>query len=246
VRVKVLGISGSPRHGNTDILVREALSAAGELKDVETEFISMADCRIAGGCKSTYRCRKAPLEELCSDYDDDANMIMRKMLEADGILVGVPVYWGGVTAQLKALMDRTMPIEFNGYPLRNKVGGALTVAFTRQCGLEHTIAEVHRWFLMHDMVVVSVGPERPKEGIGCFWGAAALQGWPESVSFSSNPKGSLSAVKQDSIGMNAARFIGKRVVELAKFIKAGVSQIQKDELVWAPFGGKDIVFHPGE
>jgi multimeric flavodoxin WrbA len=246
MKVKILGISGSPRHGNTDIMVKESLSSAKMLKDVETEFISLADCNIAGGCKSTYNCRKTPLEKLCVDYKDDANMIMGKMLEADGILVGVPVYWGGVTAQLKALIDRTMPIEFNGYAFRNKVGGALTVAFTREGGHESTIAEIHRWFLMHDMVVVSVGPERPKEGIGCFWGAAGLQGWPQSVSFGSDPKGSLSAVKQDTVGMNACRLIAKRVVEMAKVIKAGFSNLQKEELVWQPFGGKGITFHPGE
>lgn len=243
--VKILGISGSPRHGNTEIMVKEALSSAEGLKEVETEFVSLADCNIAGGCKSTYRCRRTPLEKLCSDYDDDANMIMKKMIEADGILVGVPVYWGGVTAQFKALMDRTMPLEFNGYVLRNKVGGAITVAFTRQGGLESTIAEIHRWFLMHDMVVVSVGPERPKEGIGCFWGATGLQGWPQSVSFSADPKGSLSAVRQDFIGMKACGLLGKRVVELAKVIKAGFSQLQ-DEVIWPPYGGRGITFHPGE
>jgi multimeric flavodoxin WrbA len=246
MKVKILGISGSPRHGNTDIMVKEALSSAQTLRDVETEFVSLADCNIVGGCKATYKCRKTSLEKLCVDYQDDANMIMRKMLQSDGILLGVPVYWGGVTAQLKALIDRTMPIEFNGYALRNKVGGALTVAFTRQGGHEPAIAEIHRWFLMHDMVVVSVGPERPKEGIGCFWGAAALQGWPQAVPFASDPKGSLVAVQQDTIGMNACRLIAKRVVEMAKVIKAGFSNLQPEDVVWQPFGGKGITFHPGE
>jgi multimeric flavodoxin WrbA len=168
------------------------------------------------------------------------------MLEADGILVGVPVFWGSVPAQFKALMDRTMPIEFNGFVLRNKVGGVITVAVTRQGGHEFTIAEIHRWFLMHDMVIVSVGPERPREGTGCFWGAAGLQGWPQPVAFAMDPKGSLSAVNQDTIGMKSCRFLAKRVVEMAKVIKAGFPQIRKEELIWPPFGGKGITYHPGE
>jgi len=233
MKVKILGISGSPRHGNTDILVKESLKGAEELKDVKTEFISVKDKKIRGGCLSTYRCFEDPSwTEPCRDYkNDDVNEILLKMMEADGIIVGVPVYWGGLTAQLKNIVDRSMAIEPLGFPLRNKVGGAITVAYDRQGGQEGAIAELQRWFLTHDMIIVSVGPERPKESIGCYYGVAALQGWPTPVPYSENPKGSLTAVKQDIVGMRATRFLGKRVAEIAKVIKAGFAQVE-GETAW--------------
>ncbi len=67
-----------------------------------------------------------------------------------------------------------------------------------------------------------------------------------AVSFASDPQGSLSAVQQDFIGLQDTRLIGRRVVELCKFVKAGVSQIQQDEFVWPPFRGESIKYHPGE
>jgi len=77
------------------------------------------------------------------------------------------------------------------------------------------------------MIVVSVGPERPKQGIGCYYGVAALQGYPYPVSFSADAKGSLKAVTQDTIGMDACVHLGKRVAEMAQVVKAGFQQVKK-------------------
>lgn len=228
MKVKILGMSGSPRHGNTDILVKEALKGAEMLEGVETEFIAICDYKIKSGCISCYRCKSTDFERLCLGVKaDDANMLMKKMLEAEGWIIGVPVYWGGITAQFKALIDRTMAVEFAGMGFRNKVGGAVTVAYDRQGGLEGTIAELQRWFLTHDMIVVSVGPERPKQGIGCYYGVAALQGYPYPLSFSTDAKGSLNAVTQDRIGMDASIHLGKRVAEMALVVKAGFQHVKK-------------------
>ena len=232
--VKILGISGSPRHGNTDILVKEALKGAESLGEVETEFVAICDHEIKSGCISCYRCKDTDFERLCLGVkDDDANMLMKKMLEAEGWIVGVPVYWGGITAQLKALIDRTMSVEFAGMGFRNKIGGAIAVAYDRQGGLEGTIADLQRWFLTHDMICVSVGPERPKNGIGCYYGVAALQGWPYPVSFSADKHGSLKAVEQDVIGLDACKYLGQRVAEMAKVVKAGFNEVKT---VW-PYKG---------
>jgi multimeric flavodoxin WrbA len=227
MKVKILGISGSPRHGNTDILVEEALKAAESLGDVETEFIAICDYKIKSGCISCYRCMKTNDDDLCKGVKgDDVNMLLKKMMEAEGWIIGCPVYWGGITAQLKMLIDRTCPVEFVGYGFRNKVGGIITVAYDRQGGLEGTIADIQRWFLTHDMILVSVGPERPKTGIACYYGVTALQGWPNPVSFSREPKGSLTAVKQDSVGLEACKYLGLRVAEMAKVVKAGFKQVK--------------------
>ena len=234
MKVKILGLSGSPRHGNTDIMVKESLEGADSTGDVETDFISVCDYDIRP-CKSCYKCTHTNMEKLCVNPEvrkDDANMLFKRMLEADGWLVGVPVYFGSIPAQFKALIDRSMSVEMAGYGFRNKICGALTVAFDRNGGLERTIVDLQSWFLIHDMIPVSVGPERPTQGIACYWGAACLQGWPQQIS-SSNYEKSLEGVKEDVIGLEAARLLGKRVAELTKVIKAGFQEVKT---VW-PYKG---------
>lgn len=217
--VKVLGISGSPRHGNTDIMVQETLKGAESLGDVEIDFVSIPDYKIKAGCISCYKCKGTNFDEMCRGVKDDANIIFKKMVGADAIIVGSPVYWGGITGQLKCLLDRTMALEHVGMVLRNKVLGAVTTAADRNGGHEGTIIEIHRWGLIHDMVVVGCGPERFAPSCGCYWGVAALRGYPDPVS-SSDP-GSLSAVKQDHIGITQCKYLGLRVAEMAHVMKTG-------------------------
>jgi len=232
-KVRILGLSGSIRHGNTEILVNEALQAAAELPDVETEFLSLADLKVAGGCTARYTCwRKPSLEHPCRDYKedrDDVNKILRAMIAADGIIVGVPVYWGSVPAQLKCVIDRSMAVE-GGFRLRNKAGGALAVAAERHGGHELAIETLHRWFLIHDMIICGVGPGRPATSIGGHQGAMAVQGFPYPVH--SDEPGEKEAVRQDPIGMGAAHFLGRRVAELAKIVKLGLISLPDTELGW--------------
>lgn len=243
MELRILGISGSPRHGNTDVMVKESLTAAAEFADVETDFISLADCEIKGGCTSTYHCAGTPLNKYCVDYRDDVNEILDKILKADGLVVGVPIYWGGVTAQLKCLMDRSMCVEFKGFPYRNKVAGALTVGYTRNGGHEPTLTQLHRWFMMHDMLTVGIGPERSKDGITCYWGPCGLQGFPKSSKMSVDGEKSLTAVTQDVIALKDCRLLAKRIVELARVVKLGFEHLPEKDRMWAPFGGESITFH---
>lgn len=233
VEVTILGISGSPRHGNTEILVKKALEAAEGLSDVKTDIVSLADAKIGGGCRAEYSCWKdstrARFKYQCVTYKDDVNQILAKMIDADGIIVGTPVYWGSIPAQLKCLFDRSMPIEID-FCLRNKVGGAIAVAVERHGGHEGSIADIHKWFLIHDMVICGVGPERPKKTLGGHYGAMALQGYPYPVH--SNEPGDNTAVLQDDIGMAAAKFLGKRVAEMAKIVKSGLAEVPANKLGW--------------
>lgn len=231
IRVRILGISGSPRHGNTELLVKEALRAAEGLGGVETEFVSLADKTI-DHCKSCYDCFKNPSrEKLCyRSYEtkNDVNEILNKMIVADGLIVGSPVYFGVVSSKLKALIDRAMPLEALGLLLRNKVGGAIAVAHERSGGLEETVKYLNNWFLFNDAIVVSVGPERPMEGIVGYSGAMAVEGWPSPKI----PWEDVTAVREDKQGIYATRCLGKRVAEVAKIIKAGLAQVPKNEMAW--------------
>jgi hypothetical protein len=81
-----------------------------------------------------------------------------------------------------------------------------------------------------DAIIVGKGPDKIKMGSGSYWGASGCQGWPDPLP--SVAKGSRSAVLQDKVGLHAARTLGKRVAELAKAVKAGFLNLEKEETVW--------------
>lgn len=235
MKVKIIGISGSPRDGNTHILVKECLAAAETIKDVETEFIALRDYKIKGGCLPCYKCFTKPdMEKLCYGYDDDMNDILRKTLTADGFIYGCPVYWGGLTPLFKMFIDRNHPFAALGAVNRNKVAGAVTVALGRTAGQEHAIAEMIRVIMFNDMIPVGVQPLWPAEGMASPWGVCGQQGWPTSVS--SVAEGNKQAVKQDKIALACARVLGKRVAEMAKVVKAGFTLVNQknNETEWPP------------
>jgi multimeric flavodoxin WrbA len=225
--VKVLGISFSPRHGNTEVQIRETLKAAEELDGVTTEFYNIVGRKLEP-CDSCYRCfQKANVEHPCPAYDDPDDCfdeIVKLIFDADGIVFGSPVYFMDTTAQMRAFMDRSMGVEVLGYPWRNKVAGFVTSGFDRNGGQEHAIRSMQNWAMMHDMMIVGVGPERPTKGIGGYIGAMGTQGFPLPVS-NSKPEGP-TAVRQDEIGMYAAKCVGWRVAEMAKVIKAGFEEVE--------------------
>ena len=83
---------------------------------------------------------------------DDLQELEKKVLEADAILVGSPVYDMNVTAQLQAVFNRLRPI-YLVYPggLQNKVGAALSTGDTRHGGQELVNTNILNFFLMHEM-----------------------------------------------------------------------------------------------
>lgn len=209
VKVKILGITGSPRKGmNTEFLVREALDAAKNTGDVTTEFASLAGKKIEP-CIGCEKCHEEDIsfKNLCPAITDDAQEIFEKMYEADGIIFASPVYWGGMTAQMKALLDRSTVFcfysksKFKG-GLRNKIMGAIAVAADRNAGMETTLLDFIHYALMHDMIVVSSGPQRP---ITAHYGGAAID---------------RAILEKDELGLVSVRGLGRRVAEVARMIKS--------------------------
>src|SRR4030042_3861184 len=120
--LKAIGIVGSPRKGgNTEILTTHCLKAMAE-EGVETDLITLAGLDIRG-CNACGYCFEHPGE--CS-IKDDFRPVHQKMLAADIIIVGSPVYFGSATSLLKGLLEGA------GYTSRGKyagkVGGPLVVA----------------------------------------------------------------------------------------------------------------------
>jgi multimeric flavodoxin WrbA len=100
--MKVLGIYGSPRKGgNTDQLLDKALegaeSAGAEISRVYARDLKMGGCIGCGGCDKTGICV----------VDDDMQTVYPLLDEADIIFLASPIYFYGLTAQVKALVDRS-------------------------------------------------------------------------------------------------------------------------------------------
>jgi multimeric flavodoxin WrbA len=151
--MRILGISGSPKAGgNNDKLIEKVLDIA--LKrgfDTETVFISsslIAPCTACGACAKEGG--KCPI-------DDSMQIVYDKLVSADGIIVSSPVYFGTMTAQLKALCDRSVLLRRQGFQLSNKVGAAMAVGGSRNGGQEKTIQSVHEWMHIHGMIVIGDG-----------------------------------------------------------------------------------------
>ena len=99
--MKILGILGSPRiGGNSDILLDQALAGAKDA-GAEVEKIILCQKKISG-CLSCEKCNETGI---CA-IKDDMPEIHKKILEADGIIHSVPVYFWSMTAQMKAYLDR--------------------------------------------------------------------------------------------------------------------------------------------
>jgi len=112
--LKVLGIMGSPRiKGNTDLLLAEALQGA-QSQQAEVEKIVVDKLKITP-CREYYGCLKDGNCVIRDDMDD----IYPKLLEADGIIVASPIFFYGLTAQIKALIDRCQALWARRYILHN-------------------------------------------------------------------------------------------------------------------------------
>ena len=147
--MKIIGISGSPRtNGNSEKLIDMTLDIA-ENRDFDADRILLSKYSVAP-CTACGRCSDA---KECAIKDDMTNLY--HLLEAaDGIIVASPVYFGCVTAQLKALFDRTLMLRRQGFLLSGKVGAAIAVGGSRNGGQEKTVQAIHDWMHIHGMIVV--------------------------------------------------------------------------------------------
>ena len=180
--MKVLGISCSPRpSGNTQVLLEEALEGARS-EGAEAEYFSLAGkdikpCDACGSCHKTGKCH----------ITDDMTEVYEKMAEADGIIFGTPIYFYGMSAQLKALIDRTFAPPGKGKSFTNKVGGVIVVAGS--VGIIDALKDLYFYFAIKRTVA------------GNWVGAYA------------NGKGD---VKNMAGAMKAAHELGREMVQIAK------------------------------
>ena len=130
--MRVLGIMGSPRiKGNTDLLLDEALKGAqsqgAEVKKIIVDNLNISPCREYYGCLRDGNCV----------IRDDMDSIYPKLLEADGVIVASPMFFYGLTSQVKALIDRCQALWARKYvlkqnlPYKGRKGAFIAVGATK-------------------------------------------------------------------------------------------------------------------
>jgi len=150
--MKLVAINGSARKdGNTAILMNVVLEELRAEK-IEGALIQMAGEKISG-CIACYQCAKTK-DGKCAVKTDRANDYIQKMAEADGILLGSPVYIADVTANMKALLERaTVVCRANGGDLfKRKLGAGIVAA--RRAGALQAFNVLNDFFLINQMIVV--------------------------------------------------------------------------------------------
>ncbi len=184
--MKVIGFNGSPRKdGNTRVLIDNIFVELNKA-DIETELVHLADKEIHG-CLSCYRCF-ANKDKKCAVKNDAANEYIDKMMKAQGIILGSPVYFIDVSAGMKAFIERTGFVSrANGGLYRNKVGAS--VASFRRSGGVHAIDSLNHFLLSSEMIIAGRAT-----GIGMEKGQVA----------------------KDEEGMQLARSLGQRMAWLLR------------------------------
>lgn len=125
----------------------EELNAAG----IETEMIQFAGT-IIEPCKACWACGG---QNNCVHKKDMFREVYEKMLDADGIILGSPVYAGNVSANMQAFLERAAVVgDMNqkGKTMRHKVGAG--VAAARRGGALQAVDTMNHFFLNHEMYVV--------------------------------------------------------------------------------------------
>ncbi len=136
--MKIVAIVGSPRsRGNTSYLVDQALQEAAAY-GFETEKIILTRHRVNPwlgheNCASFSACRQ----------DDDAPWILDKFSSADEVILGSPVYYYNMTAQIKAFVDRNYFLYTHGISFRALCAGLIVIA--GGAGIDHTVRALRRF-----------------------------------------------------------------------------------------------------
>jgi len=187
---RILGIAGSPRAGgNTEILVRTTLAAAAA-EGAETRVFCLSSNHVTP-CRACHECGKDV--QWCIIDDDMTNGLYADFMRADAIVFGTPVYMGGLSAQLKAVIDRTRPLWRRDNALQNKFASAIAVGDGQWGGQELARQSVLHFCMNHGMVLLE--PACLPYGSWEVCGRAAEPG----------------DVRDDEFAMRAARGLGQRL-----------------------------------
>ena len=191
----ILGVCGSPRPQATEYALQQALGMLEEMGH-ETVFWGVRGKQI-GFCTHCDHC----FEGNGCVIDDDVQELYPLIEEAQAYIFASPVYNGGVSAQIKAVIDRTRALlARNRDAFRGKAGIALAIGGDRSGGQELAIQQIITFYTLNGAIALSGG----------FFGA--------NIGASLWSRDSLEGVKADDEGFKGLR---KTVKRLSKYLKEG-------------------------
>lgn len=207
-RMKVIAFNGSPKEkGNTYFSLRTVADVL-EKEEIEVEIIHVGDKAIRG-CTGCYGCGKNKNEKCIIDTDL-VNECIPKVIAADGILLGSPVYYSGINGSMKSFLDRLFyACSANGGLMRHKIGASVTAV--RRTGGMPAFNQLNHYFLISEMLVPS----------SSYWNV--IHG------------GAVGEVLQDTEGIHTLTVLGENMAWLMKLKEAGRDTVQEPEQRKKPF-----------
>ncbi|MDR3063449.1 MAG: flavodoxin family protein [Methanobrevibacter sp.] len=166
----VLGICGSPRQEATEYVLKEALKDI-ENNELETKFITVRGKDI----KPCIHCDYCLEHKECINKDDMTE-IYDLLKKSDGIIIASPIQSGGISAQIKAIMDRCRALySIDLDILRGKIGMSIAIGGDRSGGQELAIQEINTFYLLSGIIPISGGSFGANLG-PCFWSQDSVEG----------------------------------------------------------------------
>lgn len=151
--MKVVAFNGSPRkEGNTAQAIK-IVFAELQKEGVQTEFVQLGGRKVFG-CLACGKCGQNK-NNRCARTDDEMNIFIEKMIEADGIIIGSPTYFSNVSTEVKALIDRCGYVNKanGGSILKQKVGAP--VISVRRAGSNFVYSAINFFFGISEMIIPS-------------------------------------------------------------------------------------------
>ena len=202
--MKVLLVNGSPNKEGCTFTALSEVASALEKDGVETEIFHIGTKPVRG-CTGCLKCREAGK---CVFDDDACNEMAEKILLADGLVVGSPVYYAGPNGALCALLDRVFYSNMG----RFKHKPAACVVSLRRGGASAAFDRLNKYFTIAQMPVVA----------SQYWNSVHGQK-PEEV-------------RRDVEGLQVMRLLGRNMAWLLKAIKTGELPAEHEQKrVWTSF-----------
>ncbi|CEN87606.1 flavodoxin family protein [Paraclostridium sordellii] len=200
--MKVVAFNGSPhKKGNTYNAI-ETVAKELEKEGIEVEIVHVGNkairgCIACGGCSRNQN-------ERCVLDKDEVNEWIQKMKEADGIILGSPVYYSAIAGTMKSFLDRAFYVaSSNGGMFRHKVG--VSVVAVRRSGGIPVFDQLNNYINYSEMIMPTSN----------YW----------NVAYGTAP----GEVTQDEEGMQIMRVLGKNMAWMMKVVEAGKSQVKENE-----------------
>ena len=198
--MKVVAFNGSPKkEGNTYHAIKIVADEL-EKEGIEVEIIHVGNKAIKG-CLACGACMRNQNEKCITD-NDEVNVWIQKMKEADGILLGSPVHYSAIAGTMKSFLDRAFYVSNSGL-LKNKVGAS--VVAVRRSGGVTTFNQLNNYINYAEMLMPSSN----------YW----------NVIHGTKPGDAL----EDEEGKQIMRVLGKNMAYLLKLVENGKGTVEEPE-----------------